>query len=174
MEERDDVKSMLLLLPLSVRSSRLCWPSSAAVEALQVLARGPEHSRVDSGEFMARFISHLRDSLSLSSTDYFATSATLGYALFFDELFPRKDSEDWFQNVVPSLASSLLRLPSLLEDHWQHADSFVPEKRGVVRTSLRVLDQQEAGVVLLSQELIAALLACSLFCLFPECLRVLQ
>ncbi|XP_013633340.1 PREDICTED: probable poly(ADP-ribose) glycohydrolase 2 [Brassica oleracea var. oleracea] len=47
-------------------------------------------------------------------------------------------------------------------------------KEETITSGLRLLGPQEAGIVFLSQELIAALLACSFFCLFPEVGRRLK
>ncbi|XP_039002994.1 poly(ADP-ribose) glycohydrolase 1-like [Hibiscus syriacus] len=52
----------------------------------------------------------------------------------------------------------LLCLPFLIDLHYQNTQHY--------GYGLRILGPQQPGVVLLSQELIAALLACSLFCLF--------
>ena len=84
MESREDLNSILPYLPLVMRSSTLFWPSQV-VEALKAMARGPLHSRVDSGELLFLAISDLRDSLSLSN-HHFAPSFPQGYALFFDEV----------------------------------------------------------------------------------------
>nr|XP_023912460.1 poly(ADP-ribose) glycohydrolase 1-like isoform X2 [Quercus suber] len=162
MESREDLNSILPYLPLVMRSSTLFWPSQV-VEALKAMARGPLHSRVDSGELLFLAISDLRHSLSLSN-HHFAPSFPQGYALFFDELMSREESTKWFEEVVPALADLLLRFPSLLQTHYQTAD--IAHINGV-NTGLRLLRSQEPGIVLLSQELIGALLGCSLFCLFP-------
>ncbi|XP_042514088.1 poly(ADP-ribose) glycohydrolase 1-like isoform X2 [Macadamia integrifolia] len=158
---REDLKSILPFLPLVLRSSSLFWPSQV-VEALKALSRGPEHSRVESGEVLFLAISDLRDSLGLSS-ERLEVSAAKGYALFFDELMSRVESREWFSKVLPSLADMLLRLPSLLETHYQKADNLL----GGIKTGLRIVGPQEPGIVVLSQELIGALLTCSFFCLFP-------
>lgn len=104
---------------------------------------------------------------------------------------PRDQATRWFKEVLPKMADLLLRLPFLLETHYQSSDE----------TGLRLLESQQSGLVLLSQvcsysprvkdvlffslsvclkyvseiwyivlfqELIAALLACSFFCLFPD------
>lgn len=42
-------------------------------------------------------------------------------------------------------------LPSLLETHWQRSDSFLDVRGGRVKIGLRLVDQQEAGIVVLSQ-----------------------
>ncbi|XP_073004032.1 poly(ADP-ribose) glycohydrolase 1-like isoform X1 [Typha latifolia] len=161
MQRREDLDSILPFLPLVLRSSSLFWPPKS-LESLKALALGPDVSHVDSGEVLFDVILDLRDSIGLSSEKLAAKSAD-GYVLFFDELMSRMDSRVWFGEVVPTLARLLLRLPSLLEDHYKKSD----EVSGKGRFGLRIMDWQEAGVVLISQELIAALLACALFCLFP-------
>uniref|UniRef100_A0A6V7QVX4 poly(ADP-ribose) glycohydrolase n=1 Tax=Ananas comosus var. bracteatus TaxID=296719 RepID=A0A6V7QVX4_ANACO len=167
MAKWEDVESILPFLPLILRSSSssssfaLFWPPRA-LESLKALALGPDVSRVASGEVLFDAILDLRDSLGLSQHPL-AHAAADGFALFFDELMSRMDARVWFGEIVPTLARLLLQLPSLLEAHYQKSDEvFGKEKAG-----LRVLGSQEAGIVFLSQELIGALLACALFCLFP-------
>ncbi|VVB07464.1 unnamed protein product [Arabis nemorensis] len=126
------------------------------------MSEGPSHSRVDSGEVLWQAISDMRQSLSLS-TRFLAPSASHGYALLFDELIHEQESKRWFNEIIPALAGLLLRFPSLLEVHFQNADNIISG----IKTGLRLLHPQEAGIVFLSQELIAALLACAFFCLFP-------
>ncbi|XP_044465082.1 poly(ADP-ribose) glycohydrolase 1-like isoform X4 [Mangifera indica] len=162
MDKRQDLKSILPYLPLLVRESTLFWPSKV-VEALKSMAKGPEHSRVNSGEMLSVAICDIRSSVSL--LEPLAPFALNGYALFFDDLVSRAESTKWFEEVLPALANFLLQLPSLLESHYQNADDFL--KRCGNKTGLRILGRQEAGIVFLSQELIGALLACSFFCLFP-------
>ncbi|XP_017623444.2 poly(ADP-ribose) glycohydrolase 1-like isoform X1 [Gossypium arboreum] len=157
MEDSAELESILPYLPLVIGSSRrLLWPSKV-VEALEAMSRGPDHSRVNCGEVLSIAISDMRASLSLA--DPLALSAPLGYALFFDELMSGADSRKWFAEDIPKLANLLLRLPSLLEVHYQNSRAY--------GYGLRILGPQQPGMVLLSQELIGALLACSLFCLFP-------
>ncbi|KAK8950911.1 Poly(ADP-ribose) glycohydrolase 1 [Platanthera zijinensis] len=165
MERREDLKSILPLLPFILRSSSLFWPSKA-LESLKALALGPDLSRVSSGEILFDAIVDIRDSLGLSH-ERLASHAGDGYSLFFDELMSRMDSRAWFGEVVPKLATLLLQLPSLLEAHYLDSD----EKFGEGRAGLRLIDQQEAGIVILSQELVSALLACALFCLYPTSRR---
>ncbi|KAI7748043.1 hypothetical protein M8C21_028547 [Ambrosia artemisiifolia] len=167
MENRSDLSSILSYLPVVCRSSALFWPSKV-VEALKALNKGPDHSKVDSGQILFLAISDLRHSLSLSS-DSLSFSTADGYSLFFDDLMSRAEANKWFGEVLPALADYLLRLPVMLEDHYKSADSvsFVGARDGL-KTGLRLLKSQEAGLVLLSQELIGALLACSFFCLFPD------
>ncbi|GMP78930.1 hypothetical protein CsSME_00034682 [Camellia sinensis var. sinensis] len=165
MEDREDLRSILPYLPVVLRSSTFFWPSQV-VEPLKTLSRGPQHSRVDTGEVFFITISDLRHSLSLShssssSSERLASTAADGYALFFDDLMSRAEAAKWFGEVVPAMANLLLRLPSLLESHYENADG------NGGRTGLRILESQEQGIVFLCQELIGALLACSFFCLFP-------
>ncbi|KAK7307991.1 hypothetical protein VNO77_41532 [Canavalia gladiata] len=161
MEETEELRSILPYLPVVMRSSSLFWPSQV-VETLRELGRG----RVDSVHDLLLAISDLRNSLSLSS-EPLAPSTSHGYALFFDEMMSREESRKWFEEVIPALGNLLLRLPSLLEAHYENADMVIDGEGTIVKTSLRLLDSQQAGIVFLSQELIAALLGCSLFCLFP-------
>ncbi|XP_034924089.1 poly(ADP-ribose) glycohydrolase 1 isoform X2 [Populus alba] len=162
MVNREDLKSMLPFLPLLLGSSNLFWPSQV-VKSLETLSKGPLYSKVDSGELLFNAISHIRDSLALPSLQPVAPFAHGGYALFFDELISRAEASKWFEEVVPALANLLLRLPSLLESHYQDADYLF----NGVGTGLRLLGSQEAGIVFLGQELVAALLTCAFFCLFP-------
>ncbi|KAL3583321.1 hypothetical protein D5086_014382 [Populus alba] len=162
MENREDLKSMLPFLPLLLRSSNLFWPSQV-VESLKTLSKGPFYSKVESGELLFNAISNIRDSLALPSMHRLSPFSHEGYALFFDELISREEAAKWFADVVPTLAKLLLRLPSLLESHYQNADNLL----NGVKTGFRLLGPQEAGVVFLGQELIGALLVCAFFCLFP-------
>ncbi|KAL2349430.1 hypothetical protein Fmac_003430 [Flemingia macrophylla] len=165
MERREELSSILPYLPLVMRSSSPFWPSQA-VETLRELGTG----RVNSAHHFFVAISDLRNSLSLSS-EPLAPSASHGYALFFDEVMSRDESRQWFQEVLPALGNLLLRFPSLLETHYQNPNPNIMaidgEEDMLTSTALRLLDSQQPGIVFLSQELIAALLACSLFCLFP-------
>ncbi|KAK3444344.1 hypothetical protein EUGRSUZ_A00416 [Eucalyptus grandis] len=163
MEEMEDAASMLPYLPLELRSSELSWPPATA-EALAAMSRGPEHGGVASGEALAAAVSGMRRASDPSPLARFAPQ---GYALFFDELMPREDAEKWFGEVIPFLANLLLRLPELLEYHWRHARGYSRSRKGRVEAGLRILDRQQAGIVILSRELVAALLACSFFSLFP-------
>ncbi|KAJ6370609.1 hypothetical protein OIU76_028819 [Salix suchowensis] len=162
MDNREDLKSMLPFLPLLPCSSNLCWPSQV-VKSLETLSKGPLYSEVDSGELLFNAISHIRDSLAVPSLQPLAPFTHAGHALFFDELISRAEAAKWFGEVVPALANLLLRLPSLLESHYQNADNLF----NGVKTGLRLLGSQEAGIVFLGKELVAALLTCALFCLFP-------
>ncbi|KAL9237551.1 hypothetical protein vseg_012085 [Gypsophila vaccaria] len=165
MEKREDLRRILELLPLNLNSTTLEWPTQVT-NALIALSKGPSHSRVDSGEVLFVAISDLRNSLSLSSHP-FHPSASHGFSLFFDEFLSRSEAAKWFGEVVPMMANLLLRLPTLLESHYQYSDIIMVG----VDTGLRLLESQQPGIVFLGQELIAALLSCSLFCLFPTANR---
>lgn len=84
MENREDLNSILQFLPVVLRSSTLFWPSQV-VEALKALSKGPEHSKVDSGEVLFLAISDLRQSLNLAADDL-AFSTADGFSLFFDDV----------------------------------------------------------------------------------------
>ncbi|XP_027167124.1 poly(ADP-ribose) glycohydrolase 1-like [Coffea eugenioides] len=168
LESEDDLKSILPYLPLHLCSSSLFWPPPVVV-ALKALSLGPHHSNVRSGQLLSLAISDLRSSLNYSSTSL-SSSALHGYSLFFDDLMPRADSVRWFEEVLPKMALLLLNLPSLLETHYRrHQQQQQPLDSNT--TCLRLLDSQQPGLVLLSQELIAALLSCAFFSLFPAANR---
>ncbi|KAF3640379.1 Poly(ADP-ribose) glycohydrolase 1 [Capsicum annuum] len=147
MENKEDLKSILPFLPLSLSSSSLSWPPPV-VEALSTLSKGPHHSKINSGELLFISIFDMRNSLSLPefSIDAYASR---GLAFFFDHLLPRDEAAKWFEEVVPQLANLLLRLPSLLETHYENADDGVLKG---VKTGLRLLESQEPGIVFLSQD----------------------
>ncbi|KAJ8774097.1 hypothetical protein K2173_009528 [Erythroxylum novogranatense] len=166
METREDLGSIVSLLPLLIRSSNVFWPSQA-VELLKTLSKGPAFSNVNTGETLFVAISDLRGLIPTLPANRLAPFSHEGYALFFDELMSRAESAKWFGEVVPALANLLLRFPSLLEAHYQHADDLFHDAKIGRRLGLRLLPSQKAGMVLLSQELIGALLACAFFCLFP-------
>lgn len=58
----------------------------------------------------------------------------------------KDEAGKWFKEVVPRLADLLLRLPELLETHYQIAGGFCG-----METGLRLLESQQPGIVLLSQ-----------------------
>ncbi|CAA0833933.1 Probable poly(ADP-ribose) glycohydrolase 2 [Striga hermonthica] len=162
-DAREDFRSILPFLPLTVRSSSaVSWPVPV-VQILESLSRGPSHSHVDSGELLAVSINDLRKFLGLSPLH---ASTPPGFSLFFDDLMNKGEAEKWFGEVIPRLADLVLRLPSLLKSHYQNAAVF-----NGMETGLRLLEAQRPGAVILSKELIAALLACALFCLFPTAKR---
>ncbi|TQD83666.1 hypothetical protein C1H46_030780 [Malus baccata] len=44
-------------------------------------------------------------------------------------MWNREEARKWFGEVVPALANLLLRLPSLLEDHYQNADGLIMDTK---------------------------------------------
>jgi len=180
----DDESSILPFIPLILRGNSFYWPPRA-LDALKALSRGPGSSLVDSGETLFDFIVDIRHELGLQHEPW-KQSVGEGYALFFDDLIPRVDSRKWFVEIVPSLANLMLRFPVILENHYKEnstddrvcegnssggKDSGEGNEGSRVDTSLRILHPQRPGIVLLSQELVASLLACALFCLFPKAKR---
>ena len=71
---------------------------------------------------------------------------------FNEQLMSRAEANKWFGDVLPAMADLLLRLPSMLEAHYNCADSVTcVGGRNGLKTGLRLLKSQEAGIVLLSQ-----------------------
>lgn len=64
------------------------------------------------------------------------------------QLITRDEAAKWFEQVVPKLADLLLRLPYLLETHYEKADGGIVKG---VNTGLRLLESQQPGIVFLSQ-----------------------
>ncbi|KAJ3700531.1 hypothetical protein LUZ61_004236 [Rhynchospora tenuis] len=167
MEERAHVKSILPFLPLELRGSSLAWPEAAG-DSLKSLSLGPTVSGIDCGNQLFGFIVALRDSLGFSSSQPpLSPHASDGFSLFFDQLMSREDAKVWFGDTLPTLGGIVLNFPSLLETHYDKSSKIFGEKGN----GLRIMEKQHSGIVLLSQELIAALLTCSLLCLFPTDLR---
>lgn len=71
-------------------------------------------------------------------------------SFWYSQLIDEKESKRWFDEIIPALASLLLQFPSLLEVHFQNADNIVSG----IKTGLRLLNSQQAGIVFLSQVLI--------------------
>lgn len=169
--------SILPFLPLILRGTSFFWPPGAH-DALKTLMRGPGTSSVDSGETLFDFIDYIRQTIGLKR-DSLCRFADEGYALFFDDLIPRGDSQRWFEQTLPWVARLLLQFPVILENHYKEANNNEgscnnsEEENSVINfdTSLHILKPQQAGIVLLSQELVAAILACNFFCLFPKAQR---
>ncbi|KAJ3683507.1 hypothetical protein LUZ60_013734 [Juncus effusus] len=166
MENRSDLNSILPFLPLTLRSSSLVWPERAQ-DLLNTLTKGPTVSHVATGDSLFVFVLALRESLGFSTELPLAPSAADGFSRFFDQIMSREKAKVWFEETVPSLARLLLQLPSLLECHYCSSDEIF----GQIGNGLRILKQQQPGFVLLTQELISALLACALFCVLPTSLR---
>jgi len=137
MESREDLKSILPYLPLLVRSSSLSWPSVAVEEALKAMAKGPDHSMVDTGEALFVAITALRRLSPCLSSETLDPSASHGYAFFFDELMSEAESAKWFGKFAPALSlfvGSALSACRLRPFQWtaQNWASFIgfPRARG--------------------------------------------
>ncbi|XP_078166034.1 poly(ADP-ribose) glycohydrolase 1-like isoform X2 [Carex rostrata] len=171
MDDLSGIRSILPFLPISLSSTpsspHLTWPEEAE-RSLCDLTKGPTVSHVDSGSKFFDFIDNVRNELDFSSQPPLAYATSNGLSFFFDQHLSRDEAKVWFDEVVPSLAALLLRLPSLLEAHYCKSNKLV----AIDKFKLRLLGSQEAGIVILNRELIAALLACAFFCLFPTKDRV--
>ncbi|CAO2835944.1 unnamed protein product [Amaranthus hypochondriacus] len=167
MQNRQDLKSILPFLPpLKLKSSgTLTWLNTQVTDTLQSISHG---CQLDSGKKLFDAISTIRNSLCLPSEDPLAESTGKGFSIFFEELLPVEQSKNWLHQVIPRMADLILSLPSLLENHYGNCDNLIDG----VSTGLRILEPQQPGVVFLSQELIAALLSCAFFCLFPTVNRM--
>ncbi|KAL6571531.1 hypothetical protein OROHE_003174 [Orobanche hederae] len=146
-------------------SFSLSWPSEAE-NLLREIRDG--ECVFESVMELVDFICLLRRALSFSPAPI-SRHAASGIQYFFCQIMSRREYSKWRDEVFPKLANLLLKLPSLLEEHYRNATNMDIHGEGVmVTTVLRILESQQKGVVCLSQELIAGLLACSLFCLFPD------
>ncbi|KAE8662592.1 hypothetical protein F3Y22_tig00113279pilonHSYRG00042 [Hibiscus syriacus] len=98
---------------------------------------------------------YIKDQTAEEQADIFLWSHGVGVPVYRDYiLISRADSTNWFKDDIPKLADLLLCLPFLIDLQYQNTWPY--------GYGLRILGPQQPGV-----ELIAALLACSLFCLFP-------
>ncbi|KAJ1418975.1 hypothetical protein SESBI_15581 [Sesbania bispinosa] len=138
MEKREDLSSILPYLPPVMRSSSLFWRSQVVERLRELGTAGSTRAISCSSPFLTLGTLFL----SLEPLD---PSAALGYPLFFDELMSREERNKWFEEVVPTLGNLLLRLPYLLEAHYENADMVIDEGEGMVKTGLRLLDSQEGG-----------------------------
>ncbi|KAL6571534.1 hypothetical protein OROHE_003177 [Orobanche hederae] len=138
------------LPPLIKCPSSLSWPTKA--ENLLRDIQDRECVFASSNSFVG-FICLLRDVLDLPPVSKFYTR---GLIFFFREVMSEEESKNWFMEVLPKLAELLLRLPSLLEEHYKNANMDIHGEGVMVTTALRVLESQQPGFVCLSQELIAA------------------
>ena len=104
MEGRQDLASILPLLPLTLSSSSLIWPPRV-VDFLKKLSLGPDISRVCSGKMFFDAISELRISVGLSE-ESLAFNAAFGYSIFFDQVISLSLSS----NMLPFGSMYLLKL----------------------------------------------------------------
>ncbi|CAM6050476.1 unnamed protein product [Sphagnum compactum] len=140
--------------------------------SLQTLARGVFASHVANGEALFHCI---RDMQIRSGFPYpIQLALHHGLALFFDELLSPVDVQIFFTSTLPQIAKLALNLPLLLQSQSLHLVADLKAAVAAVDPSppettllLRVLRTQQAGMVLLRQELVASLLACSFLCLCP-------
>lgn len=153
--------SMWRFLPaLSVWEGGVQWPAKLGF-ALKAVACGALSSLLTDGEGLCDAVNDMRDQSGLPPLH---PAASQGLTSFFDDLIPRAHSKYFFGNVLPRMADLAFRLPDLLKDH-------VDDNSLGNGTNLRVLIPQEPGIIFLSQELVAAVLACAFFCLYPSKFR---
>ena len=108
MEGRQDLASILPLLPLTLSSSSLIWPPRV-VDFLKKLSLGPDISRVCSGKMFFDAITELRISVGLSE-ESLAFNAAFGYSIFFDQVI----------SLSLSLSLSLSRSIIKYATFWKH------------------------------------------------------
>ncbi|KAH7387892.1 hypothetical protein KP509_16G047300 [Ceratopteris richardii] len=156
-------ESILPFLPLLERthSGALQWPSHLEF-ALKSLIAGPSISEVTSPEALYDFINDLREQSQLS---LLSPAAMIGFVTYFDDLITRADAKNFFEEVLPSIADLAFRMPVLMNDHFKQSMSVTPK---IPLINLRLLKPQYSGLVYISQELVAALLACMFLCLYPR------
>ncbi|CAI7862912.1 unnamed protein product, partial [Closterium sp. NIES-53] len=175
----------------SVSSTRreYAWPGTVA-HAFAAIARGPAASQVASGETLADAIIDIRRELSLSDGN---PRLAKGLAEFFDEILSEEESQEFFFFTLPGMASLALRLPSLVSQQARSvaraaqaaaqsgssggsgsggsgsgSGSGGSEKwRRGTQMTLQLLRPQQPGLVLITQELAAALLVGAFFCVYP-------
>ncbi|CAI5533632.1 unnamed protein product [Closterium sp. Naga37s-1] len=122
-------------------------PAGFNTDAANTAASRLYATGVASGETLADAIIDIRRELSLSDGN---PRLAKGLAEFFDEILSEEESQEFFFFTLPGMASLALRLPSLVS---QQARSL--------------LRPQQPGLVLITQELAAALLVGAFFCVYP-------
>ncbi|CAK9862488.1 unnamed protein product [Sphagnum jensenii] len=142
--------------------------------SLQTLARGVFASHVASGEALFHCIRDMQIRSGFPHPIKLARHTVHGLALFFDKLLSPADVQIFFTSTLPQIARLALNLPILLQSQSLHLVADLKAAVAAVDPSppdttllLRLLRTQQAGMVLLRQELVASLLACSFLCLFP-------
>ncbi|KAI5084047.1 hypothetical protein GOP47_0000216 [Adiantum capillus-veneris] len=116
---------------------------------------------VSGSETLYDFINDVREQSHLPVL----SSAVLdGITTYFDELITRARAQNFFESVLPFMGALAFRLPALLNDHFAQSKNVSSQIKLV---ALRVLEAQQPGLVYMSQELVAAILACAFLCLFP-------
>lgn len=136
------------------------------------MSSGPVSNQVSSGASLVSAILSMRQALHLPPGELQGTFAK-GVTDFCDEMISADEAETFFRITLPGIALLALRLPDLLasqsKDTAKAAD--VPVSLLDPHSRLTLLRQQQPGVVMMTQELAASLLAVSFLCLFPTAAR---
>ncbi|GAQ91316.1 Poly (ADP-ribose) glycohydrolase [Klebsormidium nitens] len=160
----DEALQWLLPLDFLPRAAgaawRWQWPPGVEY-ALRALAAGPATSGVAAGVALGEAIQDMRRELRLGRCH---GSLHTGLHTFFHQVLPPAAAASFFLSTLPGMAVLALSLPAALQA--QHAAALQGHPAGR-HSPLRILPAQQPGLVMLTQELIAALLACSFLCLFP-------
>ena len=152
------------------------WPESVKF-ALLAISKGPGSSQVANGEALYDSIQDMQRESGLPHLHLSKRTAD-GLSLFFDDLLSHAAAQRFFQHMLPNIAKLALSLPSLLGNQHEILvkhfsmyqagnDQFGSAELGPTMI-LRLLRKHHPGMVILSQETVASLLACSFFCLFPS------
>lgn len=156
------------------------WPENV-MYALLALAKGPIASEVTNGEALYDCIQDMQRESSLLYTQM-SRHTSDGFSLFFDDLMSHADAQRFFKSVLPAIAELALRFPVLLGTQQEALVKFFsPNVETTVKPTpaqncqgslrpdmvMKLLHTQQPGIVVLSQEMVASLLACSFLCLFP-------
>ena len=163
------------------RASAGCFKWSENVKySLLALAKGPAASQVQSGEALYDCILDMQRESGFAE-QYMARDTSDGISLFFDDLMPRPDARKFFHQGLPGIAKLALALPSLLENQSHDlAKLFALHRSGKdvgcgvelrPEMGLKLLCKQQRGMVVVSQRIVASLLACSFLCLYPSAER---
>lgn len=149
------------------------WPQSVCYSLL-ALTRGPGASQVESGAALYHCILDMQRESGLGFASH---NAANGLSLFFDNLLSRPDARNFFHRLLPQIANLALSLPLLLENQSHDlANLFAFHRKGKdpelsPEMRLRLLRKQQRGIVVLSQHMVASLLACCFLCLYPSAVR---
>lgn len=156
------------------------WPGNVKYSLL-ALAKGPGASQVDSGEALFDCILDMQRENGFANEQHMARDTADGLSLFFDDLLPRPDAQKFFHQGLPGIAKLALSLPLLLENQSHDlAKIFALYTSGEdvgsgielrPEMGLQLLRKQQRGMVVLSQRIVASLLACSFLCLYPSAER---
>lgn len=161
-------------------SSSYKWPENVKYSLL-ALAKGPRASQVEKGEPLYDCILDMQRESGFTDQNHMARDTADGICLFFDDLLSRSDARKFFHQVLPGIANLALALPLLLENQTEDLTKlFALHKTGKADVTthelrpdmvLKLLPKHQKGMVVLSQRLVASLLACSFLCLYPSAER---